>query len=59
MGGWVGLGSRMSSSASEKVNCFKNKTFKLCLRRLIILIAVFDIKLRRARKGEGDKRRHM
>ena len=33
----------------------KNKTLKLCLRRLIILITVFDIKLFRARMGWGMK----
>ena len=33
----------------------KNKTLKLCLRRLIILITVFDIKQFRARRGWGMK----
>lgn len=37
----------------------KNKTLKLCLRRLIILITVFDIKLFRARRGWGAERRHV
>lgn len=37
----------------------KNKTLKLCLRRLIILITVFDIKLFRAGREWGDERRHV
>lgn len=37
----------------------KNNTLKLCLRRLIILITMFNIKLFRARRGWGDEGRHM
>lgn len=33
----------------------KNKTLKLCRKRLIILITVFDIKLFRAGRGGGMK----
>ena len=39
----------------EIQTALKNKTLKLCLRRLIILITVFDINLFRARRGWGMK----